>query len=72
MRQVILSNHHKQSVDLYFPPLKRYDQQNNLSNIDQPMITYRELKKLYQEAQEYDFLVGKTPEVLPDYLGQDD
>ena len=32
----------------------------------------RELEMLYIEAQEYDYLKGKTPKVLPDYWEEED
>jgi hypothetical protein len=44
----------------------------NVLIMDEPFIENRALDLLYQEAQEYDFLKGKTPKVLPDYWEEED
>jgi hypothetical protein len=73
MRNQILSTYdNKHSGELYFPPIKWYETEINVLTMDEPVSSGRELKKLYLEAQEYDFLKGKTPQVLPVYWEEED
>lgn len=56
----------------YYPSLKWYESESNVLTIEQLTISNKELEQLYQEGQEYDFLKGKTPKVLPDYWEEED
>jgi hypothetical protein len=48
------------------------NQKTNVLTKDEPLISNRGLELLYQEAQEYDFLKGKAPKVLPNYWEEED
>ncbi len=39
----------------------------NVLIMDEAKSSKRELEQLYQEAEEYDFLLNRTPQALPDY-----
>jgi hypothetical protein len=58
--------------ELYYPPIRWYESETSVLTMDEPSNSERELKKLYQEAQEYDFLKGTNPIVLPDYWNDED
>ena len=47
-------------------PLKWDDSGINFLTLDEQSGPSRELEQLFQEVQEDDFLLGKTPEALPD------
>ena len=54
------------------PPIRWYESDTNVLTMDGPISPERELKKLYQEALEYDFLKGKTPQVLIDNMEEEE
>lgn len=67
MRNQILTTHgNKYSEELYFTPIRWYESGCSILTVEKSSSSRKELKKLYQEAQEYDFLNGKTPGALPD------
>ena len=73
MRNEILSVYHKKpSEDLYYPPLRWYESENDAFTIDKLAKFNRELVQLHQEVQEEDFLLGKTRECMPDNWEEED
>ena len=55
--------------ELYYP----WDKSDtDVLTVDQMDRSNRELEQLYLEAQEYDFLMDKTPKALPEYWEQED
>jgi hypothetical protein len=62
----------KHSGEFYCPSIKWYESGINVLMMDEPSNSDKELKKLYQEAQEYDFLKCKTPKISPDYWEDED
>ncbi len=67
MRNKILSaDHNKQSEEIYYPPLRWYELGSNVLAVDELIRSKKELKQVNQEVQEDDFLLGKTPDILPD------
>jgi len=60
------------SEELYYPPLRWYEPEINVATMDEPVISNKELEELFQEVQEDDFLLGKTPEALPDYWEEEE
>lgn len=68
MRNQILSIHdNKYSGELFHPPIRWFELDINVLTMDEQSSSNRELEQLYQEAQEYDFLVGRTPQIMPNY-----
>jgi len=62
MRNQLLSTYNnKHSGEVFYPPIRWYESDINVLTMDEPSSSKKELEKLYQEAQEYDFLTGKTP-----------
>jgi len=51
----------------HFPVPEWDNPQNDVLMMDVMDKSNRELDQLYLEAQEYDFLVGKTPQAMPDF-----
>jgi hypothetical protein len=51
--------------DQFYPPVRWFESDANVLSMEEQSSSGRELQKLYQEAQEYDFLTGKTPQDLP-------
>jgi len=50
------------SEKIYYPPMRQHE----------PVISNKELERLFQEFQEEDFLLGKTRESLPDNWEDED
>lgn len=44
----------------------------NVLTMDDQIDSNRELELLYQEAEEYDFLTGKTPQDLPAFWEEEE
>ena len=55
------------SEEIYYPPLRWYESEVNVSTMDELIISNNEHERLCRGSQEYDFLMGITPKVLPNY-----
>ena len=73
MRTQILTNYdNKHADELLYPPARWHESEFNVLTMDEPRNLAREFELLYIEAQEYDFLIGKTPVSLPEYWEYED
>jgi hypothetical protein len=57
------------SEKIYYPPLRWYEPEINVLTMDEPILSNKELEESFQED---DFLLGKTPEALPDYWEEEE
>jgi len=64
--QIVFAYDNKFSEEFYFRPKSRDKFETDFLTMDGVARSNRELELLFQEAQEYDFLMGKTPQSLPD------
>jgi hypothetical protein len=69
--QVLTTYDNKHSEELFYPPIRWHEADINVLTMDGPQSSKKELEQLYIEAQEYDFLTGKAPKILPDYWEED-
>jgi hypothetical protein len=60
------------SEEIYYPPLRWYESEVNVLTMDELIISNNEHERLCRDSQEYDFLMGITPKVLPDYWEEED
>ena len=73
MRNENLSTYHnKPSEDLYYPPLRWYESEKDVFTMNKLIKFNRDLKQLHHEAQEEDFLSGKTREFLTENWEEED
>jgi hypothetical protein len=73
MRKERLDNYRsKQPDEVYYPTLEWHESEINILTMNDPISSKRELELLYQEADEYDFLKGKTPKIFPDFWEEED
>ena len=64
--QIVFNYDNKNAGEFYCPPVQWDESEVNVLTVDKPSAAERELEQLYLEALEYDFLMGKTPEVIPE------
>lgn len=73
MRNETLATHHnKNSEEILYPPRRWYESETDILTMDALINSNRGLVQLYKEVQEEDFLLGKTPEALPDNWDEED
>jgi hypothetical protein len=60
------------SEELYYPPLRWYEPEINVTTMEKAVIFNKELEQLFQGIQEDDFLLGKIREALPDNWEDED
>jgi len=65
--QMLLDYDNRHSEELFCPPVRWFGADDNILTVDDQFGFKKELEQLYQEALEYDFLAGKTPQAMPDY-----
>jgi len=58
--------------EFHYPLLKWYGSGSDISMMDELNRPDRELEELKQEARGYNFLMGKTPQILPDYREEEE
>ena len=58
--------------ELFYLPPQGHGPQTGLLLMDDMGKSNKELEQLYQEAEEYDFLLDRTPKALPDYWQEED
>lgn len=64
--QIEFSFNNNQSEGLYDPPQNWDESDINILITQEPSGSKRELEQLFLEAQEYNFLMSHTPQVMPD------
>jgi len=70
MGNAILST--KQREGLYYLPPKWFLSEIDVLVMDDLISSNRGIDQLHQEAEEYDFLLDKTPKALPVYWEEED
>ena len=69
--QNLTTGDNKHPQELYYLPIRWFEVDFYMLMKDEPSSPKRELEQLYQEAQEYDFLMGQSSRATPDYWDEE-